>query len=302
MTRVLASQPPPANTSSTSLFQCPACNTPYPLISPEDLSDFPDSCPACGSPVLQKDGYIDLTGNPSESQGRIRDLLTQPLKQSMFQLSSVSYAYERGWRSNFKRAGFPGIDKELEMFLDWAAPASIVLDMSCGSGLMARRLANCKDIGKVIAADYSESMLREAVAQRKKDTTAPEFELIRADVKQLPFIDNSFDAVHTGAALHCWPNVQDGISEVYRTTKRGGKVFATTFLKLPYIPGRDWLTRRKTLMRLAVRGEELVFPNRGVYRFFEKDELEFLFKAAGFEEVNVETISGCAIVRAKKPE
>lgn len=185
------------------------------------------------------------------------------------------------------------------MFLDFAAPANTVLDLSCGTGLMARRLATSAQFAHVIAADYSQAMLRETVARARRDVTLPEFDVVRADVSALPFVQGALDAVHSGAAIHCWPNVQDGLAEVFRVLKPGGRFFATTFLKIPYMVGRDRLRERKRLMSALVRASELVV-GRNAYRFYEEDELEYLFKAAGFIDVHVEINRGCAIVRARK--
>ncbi len=35
--------------------------------------------------------------------------------------------------------------------------------------------------------------------------------LVRADVGRLPFATGSIDAVHAGAALHCWPSPASGV-------------------------------------------------------------------------------------------
>lgn len=62
----------------------------------------------------------------------MRDLFTSP---------AVSFAYERGWRQNFRSAGFPGPDKEAELAMEYFAPAiekagesSTLIDMSCATG------------------------------------------------------------------------------------------------------------------------------------------------------------------------
>jgi ubiquinone/menaquinone biosynthesis C-methylase UbiE len=39
----------------------------------------------------------------------------------------------------------------------------------------------------------------------EEDITPPE--LIRCDVSRLPFASGSLDAVHAGAAMHCWPRL-----------------------------------------------------------------------------------------------
>ena len=36
--------------------------------------------------------------------------------------------------------------------------------------------------------------------------------LVRADVSRLPFSSGSVDAVHAGAALHCWPSASNAVS------------------------------------------------------------------------------------------
>jgi hypothetical protein len=39
--------------------------------------------------------------------------------QELFRTPYVSYLYERGWRNSFAQAGFPGIDKEYKLVLDF---------------------------------------------------------------------------------------------------------------------------------------------------------------------------------------
>lgn len=36
--------------------------------------------------------------------------------------------------------------------------------------------------------------------------------LVRADISRLPFATSSVDAVHAGAALHCWPSPSTAVS------------------------------------------------------------------------------------------
>lgn len=36
--------------------------------------------------------------------------------------------------------------------------------------------------------------------------------LVRADISRLPFVSSSIDAVHAGAALHCWPSPSAAVS------------------------------------------------------------------------------------------
>ena len=40
--------------------------------------------------------------------------------------------------------------------------------------------------------------------------------------------------MHAGAALHCWPRLEDGLREIRRVLAPGGRFFATTFLQGAY--------------------------------------------------------------------
>ena len=106
-----------------------------------------------------------------------------------------------------------------------------VVDMSCGSGLFTRRLAlGDNRYRRVVASDYSESMLTEARsryvaaeydARRKKGDAVepPAVDFVRLDVANLPFRSNSVDCLNAAAAMHCWPRVDLGLAEIHRSLK-----------------------------------------------------------------------------------
>lgn len=152
----------------------------------------------------------------------------------------------------------------------------VVLDLSCGSGLMTRRLVG--RFKKVIAVDYSESMLEETAKRMRENRLS--FQIVRGAAEYLPFCDQGVGFVHTGAALHCWNRVQDGLKEVVRVLKPGGKFFATTFIVGAYGTPR------------AMR--------RSGFRYFEREELVYLLNGAGFDMVDVEVVKNCAIIRCEK--
>lgn len=105
-------------------------------------------------------------------------------------------------QDNFRLSGFPGIDQEFEDLMKFTQPVhpanGTILDLSCGSGLMARRLVRTGGWARVIAADYSESMLRETKGRFRQERL-PVPTLVRADAARLPFRTGSLDAIHAGA-------------------------------------------------------------------------------------------------------
>ncbi|KAK1307942.1 putative methyltransferase [Acorus calamus] len=81
----------------------------------------------------------------------------------------------------------------------------------------------------VVALDFSENMLRQCYEFiNQEDTPKENVILVRADVSRLPFRSGSIDAVHAGAALHCWPSPSAAVAEISRVLRPGGVFVATT--------------------------------------------------------------------------
>ncbi|EWM24600.1 phosphatidylethanolamine n [Nannochloropsis gaditana] len=237
--------------------------------------------------------YMDLV--PAEERMQVPFFSPSAIvTQELFRSPLTSFLYERGWRDNFKTAGFPGIDEEFRDLEAFFAPLSdagseseregeqqrrsgrgTVIDLSCGSGLTARRLCRSRKWKRVIAADFSESMLRET-RRRFLEEKLPVPELVRADASRQPFQTSSVDAIHAGAALHCWPRLEESLRECLRVLKPGGRMYASTF-----------------------EVNERLQSN--TFRFFQLDELRRLFVSSGFVEVEVRREGvACLIVKAVK--
>ena len=231
--------------------------------------------------------------NVGEEYIPMRDLFTSP---------SVSFAYERGWRQGFSAAGFPGPDTEAEMSMTYFAPSmaksneKVLVDMSCATGLFTRRFAASGKYSRVLGCDYSDSMLLEAGRRirgepallNSKSTT---LELVRLDVGQIPMKNNSVDALHAGAAMHCWPDLDAAVSETYRVLKPGGRYFATTFLSSYF----------GNLQR-AEGGA--AGPSKQAFQYFGSvEELRFLLVSGGFQRENImiEVLgNACVVIRCEK--
>lgn len=92
------------------------------------------------------DIYADLVPRDDSSNRPFWELTAQEVgTQELFRSPLTSFLYERGWRQNFQTAGFPGIDKEFDELMEFLGEEGTpmnytIVDMSCGSGLMTRRL------------------------------------------------------------------------------------------------------------------------------------------------------------------
>lgn len=225
----------------------------------------------------------------------------RPTSTSLFQNPLISFAYERGWRSSFAWAGFPGEQAEFTQAQQWLAGASggVLLDISCGSGLFTRRFANSGVYGHVIGADFSEAMLREAMAlaatQRAEPGASP-VTLVRADVARLPFATASIDAVHAGAALHCWPSPSAALAEISRVLRPGGVFVASTFLD-PTAPLGE-LVGDDAVLPLA---RVLSATQSASYRWWNESELRDLCSLVGLTAFERQRTRQFILLRAVKP-
>lgn len=126
--------------------------------------------------------------------------------------------YERAMRMDEKIYGFmyeriPEVIRDKE-----------VLEIATGPGLLAKHTAAFAK--KMIATDYSDGMIKEAKKGLYPDNLT--FEI--ADATDLPYEDDSFDAVIISNALHIIPVPEKALSEIDRVLKKDGILIAPNFV------------------------------------------------------------------------
>ncbi|MFC4723401.1 bifunctional demethylmenaquinone methyltransferase/2-methoxy-6-polyprenyl-1,4-benzoquinol methylase UbiE [Geojedonia litorea] len=120
-----------------------------------------------------------------------------------------------------------------------------ILDIATGTGDLAINLAktNAKEI---IGLDISEGMLevgRKKVANKQLDQT---IQMIVGDSENLPFSDNTFDAITVAFGVRNFENLEKGLSEILRVLKPNGIfVILETSVpeKTPYKQGYKFYTK-----------------------------------------------------------
>lgn len=125
-------------------------------------------------------------------------------------------------------------DQWPELVLDTAglSPGDDVLDVGCGTGVLARAAAGrLSGSGSVTGIDINDGML--AVARK----TSALVTWRHGPAEQLPFSENSFDRAISQFALMFFADQQAGLTEMARVVKPGGTITIATWADIDRSPG-----------------------------------------------------------------
>ena len=117
-----------------------------------------------------------------------------------------------------------GIDvkwrKKVVALVEATNPDSI-LDIATGTGDLAIQMANT-GAKRIVGLDLSEGMLtvgRKKITEKDLDSR---IEMIQGDSENLPFEENSFDAITVAFGVRNFENLEKGLHEIFRVLKPGG--------------------------------------------------------------------------------
>lgn len=212
-------------------------------------------------------GYLDLLGEGSDAPkntGFIQKAWASPL-------GSMLYDQAQLLNRRIVAASRPPID--------WLNIPSggTALDVGSGPGNITAALARAAGLdGVALGVDISEPMLARAVEAE----AGRQVGFLRADAQQLPFRDESFDAVVSIAVLQLIPDPVAALSEMVRVLR----------------PGR----RMAVMVPTAGHGAALRFLSRGGARLFAEDELGDVLEELGLVGVRTKSSGFIQWVRGAK--
>ena len=147
-----------------------------------------------------------------------------------------------------------------------------VLDVGCGTGLLATRLRAELPAAAIAGCDFSHGMLLRA---RGRDAAVG---WTQGDAQRLPFRDASLDAIVSTEAFHWFPDQHRALAEFFRVLVPGGRlllaivntpndVVRTVFQVASQVAGQpfDWPTRADMRALCEVAGFR-VEAQRRVFR------------------------------------
>ena len=119
-------------------------------------------------------------------------------------------------------------------------PVQHVLDVAIGTADLAIEMLRQGKAQQVTGIDLSEQMM--TIGKRKVDIGhwtldigQPRVTFMKANAQEMPFEDNTFDAVTCAFGCRNFQNLDEGLSEMYRVLKPGGQV---TILEFSYPSNR----------------------------------------------------------------
>lgn len=261
---------------SLDLLRCVQCQRGH--LAPEEpvaeprLVFGPVKCLECQARYPVGEGLIDLVGERRS---------VRPAQRA-FELPVIARGYERYVRPLLSKAVVrSGLDIESEYLLFRSLlgqPDGPILDLGCGTGLFARRLAADLKGSQLLALDVSRAMIEEAMAQAREEGVPVDF--IRGQMPELPLHDQTLGAVLMAGSLQLVDDVGLLMRELYRVLRPQGTWVASTFLPGPVI--------RPLHRALGLIGRP-------------EDELRMAAERAGFARFERVQMAPVLVVRAERP-
>ncbi len=194
-------------------------------------------CPRCGASYPVQDGIVNFL------PVRVKDIGPGQLTNHN---RLVAWGYERFWRPRALTllGGRPWpLEEELETIirmLQTPEPEKLTthnglafyLDQGCSTGLYGRAIVRAFDKGQlnvgsaeghVVAVDNSWQMVQEARQFIKQDNMEGRLSLVRANVEQMPFIDEAFAGIANGGSLNEFRHTDRALAETHRNLARRGR-------------------------------------------------------------------------------
>jgi ubiquinone/menaquinone biosynthesis C-methylase UbiE len=163
-----------------------------------------------------------------------------------------------------------------------------VLDVAAGTGEPGLTIATMLTTGRVVITDLSDDML--AIARENATARGiKNIETKACDVSELPFADNTFDAISCRFGFMFFPDMLMAAKEMHRVLKPGGRI-ATAVWNGP--EKNFWVT---AVMGTIAKNMDVPPPPPGapgMFRCAKSGFIADLFKQAGLKNISENEIAG----------
>jgi ubiquinone/menaquinone biosynthesis C-methylase UbiE len=159
----------------------------------------------------------------------------------------------------------------------------LVLDVACGTGVVARLAATKVRPGQVTGLDLNAGML--AVARSLPNEGAP-ISWTEGSALDMKFPSGRFDVVLCQQGLQFFPDQPAALREMRRVLREGGRAALSVYSPIEQTPGANAFVQALD----QVLGPDASRIKRGEHSFANPGQLESLLRDAGFAGVVVSTV------------
>jgi demethylmenaquinone methyltransferase / 2-methoxy-6-polyprenyl-1,4-benzoquinol methylase len=190
-------------------------------------------------------------------------------------------------------------------------PGDRFLDVCGGTADLALRAAKrVGTSGRAVVYDFNRPMLEAGRRKRERAKRASPVMFIQGDAERLAFSDASFDAVTVGFGLRNLAHLEQGLREIHRVLRPGGRFAALEFS----LPRRRWQRSLYAFysFKLMLPAARLIAGTDGPFRYLAEsirvfdspEELTGRVAAAGFIDVAFRPLTfGIAVLYfGRKPQ
>ena len=161
-------------------------------------------------------------------------------------------------------------------------PGECVLDVACGTGIVARLVAErVAPKGRVVGLDSSPAML--AVARSLSPRSGTTVEWSEASVLAIPFPAATFNLVLCQQGLQFFPDRPASLREMHRVLVPDGRLVLSVWRAIQYSPGFAVLAEVLARHVSVEAGKAVQTP----FCLGDVDELRAPVVAAGFRDVTI---------------
>jgi ubiquinone/menaquinone biosynthesis C-methylase UbiE len=165
------------------------------------------------------------------------------------------------------------------------APNSSALELACGTGIVTRVLRDrLPATARLVATDLNEAMMQIAAT---KFTASDAIEWKQADATQLPFGDQSFDAVVCQFGFMFFPDKLSSAREAHRVLKPGGVFLFNVWDSLEQNPLGQ--IAHETVASFFEKDPPTFY--QVPFGYHDQSEIRRLLEQAGFRDIRLELIS-----------
>jgi len=158
--------------------------------------------------------------------------------------------------------------------------AEQILDIGCGTGLLAIELSRKLPEGHVTGVESSPYMFEKALANIK-NAGADNIRLMHMDALSISF-DEEFDAVFSNSAIHWIQDLETLYGLIFRSLKHNGRIMIQTGIREINPLIHTFITvLRSEKYRQRLSGAKLP------WRFLTEDETRSILAGAGFSDIDL---------------